>query len=84
MQGSRHLMDIAAIHIQLLGNLVMGYIQAHEIETLHPPFQRLLISRKNRVRQVIKACMTVRTRIALTGGFRVITAALDDVSGLTS
>ena len=39
---------------------------------------------KNSVRQVIKACVTVGTLIALTGGFRVITAALDDVCGLTS
>src|SRR5215470_2243570 len=38
---------------------------------------------KNRVGQIIKTCVTVVTRIALTGGFRVIKATLDDVLRLT-
>src|SRR5215475_12875651 len=38
---------------------------------------------KNRVGQIIKTCVTVVTRIALTGGFRVIKATLDDLLGLT-
>src|SRR5215471_8403902 len=42
-----------------------------------------MMSRKNRVRQIIKAPVTVMTFIALTGGFRVIKAALDDVCGRT-
>src|SRR5215471_12070825 len=42
-----------------------------------------MMSRKNRVRQIIKAPITVMTFIALTGGFRVIKAALDDVCGRT-
>jgi hypothetical protein len=42
-----------------------------------------MMSRKNRVRQIIKAPVTVMTLIALTGGFRVIKAALDDVCGRT-
>jgi len=41
------------------------------------------MSRKNSVRQVIKACVTIGTRIALPGRFRVITAARDDLGGLT-
>ena len=41
------------------------------------------MSRKNGVGQIIKACVTVVTLIALTGGFRVIKAALDDLFGLT-
>ena len=78
-QGSRHLVDIAAIDVQLVGNLVVGHIQPHEIQTQHPHFQGLMMSCKNRVRQIIKACVTVGTRIALTGGFRVIKATLDDM-----
>ena len=42
-----------------------------------------MMSCKNRVRQIIKACVTVGTLIALTGGFRVIKATLDDVFRLT-
>ncbi len=71
------------MHIQLLGNLVIRQIQAHEIQAQYPHFQRLMMSCKNGVRQIIKACVTVGTRIALTCGFRVIKAALDDLCGLT-
>src|SRR5215813_2201838 len=37
------------------------------------------MSRKQGVGQIIKASVTVVTRIALTGGFRVIKATLDDL-----
>jgi len=42
-----------------------------------------MMSCKNSVRQVIKPCVTVGTLIALTGWFRVIKAALDDLLRLT-
>jgi hypothetical protein len=58
-------------------------MQSHEIETQHPDLQRLMMSRKDGVSQIIKALVTVVTLVALTGGFRVITATLDDVFGLT-
>jgi len=41
------------------------------------------MSRKDGVGQIIKALVTVVTLVTLTGGFRVIKAALDDVFGLT-
>ena len=41
------------------------------------------MSGKDGVGQIIKAFGTVVTRVALTSGFCVITAALDDVCGLT-
>ena len=41
------------------------------------------MSRKDGVGQIIKARVTAVTLVALTGGFRVIKAALDDVCGLT-
>src|SRR5262252_2106505 len=37
-QGSRHLMAIAAMDVQLVGHLVVGHIQPHEIQTQHPHF----------------------------------------------
>jgi hypothetical protein len=42
-----------------------------------------MMSGKDRVSQIIKALVTVVTLIALTGRFRVIKAALDDVLRLT-
>src|SRR5262249_5045862 len=59
------------------------HLQSQEIEAQHPDFQRRMMARKNRVRQLIKAPATVRTLITLTGRFRIIKAALDDVWGLT-
>ena len=41
------------------------------------------MSRKDGVGQIIKACVTVVALIALTGGFRVIKATLDDMLRLT-
>jgi hypothetical protein len=41
------------------------------------------MSGKNGIGQIIKPCVTVHTRIALTGGFWVIKAALGDLGGLT-
>src|SRR3989454_9395086 len=43
----------------------------------------LMMAGKNRVGQVIKACVAVVTLIALTGGFCVIKATLDDLCRLT-
>src|SRR5712691_8620735 len=82
-QLRRHLLHITEIHVELLGNLFVGQIQAHEIQTQHPHFQRLMMSSKNGVGQIIKALVTVVTLIALTGQCRVIKAALHDLLGLT-
>jgi hypothetical protein len=54
-----------------------------EIEAQDPYFQRLMMTRKDGVSQIIKAFVTVVTLIALTSGFRVIKAALDDLFRLT-
>jgi len=42
-----------------------------------------MMSSKNGVSQIIKAFVTVVTLVALTGGFCIIKATLDDVFGLT-
>ena len=59
------------------------YIQSHKIQTQNPHFQGLMMSRKNGVCQIIKACIAVFTLITLTGQFLIIKAALHDVFGLT-
>ena len=42
-----------------------------------------MMASKNGVGQIIKACVTGVTLIALPGGFRIIKTALDDLFGLT-
>ena len=62
-----------------MGNLLVRHVQSHEIQTQDPDFQRLMMSGKNRVSKIIEAFVAVVTLIALTSGFRIIKAALDDV-----
>jgi hypothetical protein len=73
----------ATIHVQFVGNVVVGQMLAPKIQTQYPPLERLMMSGKTGVCPSIKPCVTVGTRRALPGGFRVIKAALDDVFGLT-
>src|SRR6266446_2443777 len=82
-QLSRHLIRITLIDRQLVCHLLIGQIQPHEIQTQYPHLQRLMMSGKDGVSQIIKAFVTVVTLIALTGRLRVIKAALDDLVGLT-
>src|SRR5262252_1408534 len=82
-QLRRHLVHITTVQRQFLRNLLIRYIQSHEIQTQHPDFQRLMMARKNGVGQIIEAGLAVVALIALTSRFRVIKAALDDLGGLT-
>jgi hypothetical protein len=74
---------ITAVQRQFLSNLLIRDIQSHEIQTQHPDFQRLMMSCKNGVGQIIKAGIAVVALLALAGRFRVVEAALDDLGGLT-
>src|SRR5215467_5660479 len=78
-QRSRHLIGITLMDGQLVGNLLVRQVQSHEIQTQDPDFQRLMMSGKNSVSKIIEACVAVVTLIALTSGFRIIKAALDDM-----
>jgi hypothetical protein len=74
-----HLLHITDMQRQFVCNLLIRYIQAHETQTQYPYFQRLMMSRKNRVYQIVEPCLTVVTLIALTGWRCVIKATLDDL-----
>src|SRR3712207_1924169 len=58
-------------------------MQSHKIQTQYPDFARLMMARKNGVRQIIKASVTAMTLITLTSRFAIITTTLDDFFGLT-
>src|SRR5215510_9758083 len=74
---------MASNHIGFITLHLIRHIEPHEIQTQDPDFQRLMMSRKNGVGQIIKASVTVVTLITLAGGFCVIKAALDDLFRLT-
>ena len=64
---------------QCVADVLVRHVESHEIQTSYLDLQRLMMSRKPRVGQSIEAWVTVVTRIALTSGFRVVQATLDDV-----
>ena len=66
-----------------VGNLFVGQIQPYAVQTQYPHFQRLMMSGKDGVGQIIKACVTVATRIALTCQCRIIKTTLNDLFRLT-
>src|SRR5262249_42014082 len=82
-QLRRHLIHITLIERQLVGHVLIRHVESHKIQTQDPHLQRLMMSGKDGVGQIIKACVTVVTLITLTGGFRVIKATLDDLGRLT-
>src|SRR5215475_14760308 len=63
----------------LVGTVLGGHVPSHAIQPPEPAWQRLLRSGHHRVRKRSDACVAVVTRRALTSGFRLITAALDEV-----
>src|SRR5262249_4218153 len=78
-QLRRHLIHIPLMNRQLVCNVLVRQVASHKIQTPYPHFQRLMLAGKDGVGHIIKALVTVVTRIALTGGIRVITATLDDL-----
>src|SRR6266478_763217 len=67
----------------LVGHWLIRHIQPHNIQTHYPHVQRLMMSSKDGVGQLIKTCVTVVTCIALTRWFRVIKATLHNLLRLT-
>jgi hypothetical protein len=68
---------------QFVGNLLVRQVEPHEIEAQDPDFQRLMMSGKDSVGQIIKAYVIVATLLALPCRFRIIKTTLDDLLGLT-
>ena len=66
-----------------MGNLLIRHIESHKVEAQDPYLQGLMMSCENGVREIIKACVTVMTLIALPCRFRIVKAALDDLCRLT-
>src|SRR5712671_498880 len=59
--------------------VLVRHIQPHNIQTHYPHVQRLMMSSKDGVGQIIKTCVTVGTCIALTRWFRVSKATLHNL-----
>ena len=71
-----HLVHSTDVYGPCGGHWLMREMQSHAVQTPHPDLERLMMARKKGVCQIIKACVAVRTRIALACRCRVIKAAL--------
>ncbi len=77
-----HLLNIAAVQIQLPGNLFIGQVQSHKIETQYPDLKGLMVSGEDSVCQIIEAFLTILTLITLSFGLLLMETSSDDSSGI--
>src|SRR3954470_12150143 len=61
----RHVVDVIVVQTQLLSNLLVRHVQAHEIKTYDPDPKRLMVSGQNSIGQVIEPCSTVLAPVPL-------------------
>src|SRR5262245_11639136 len=81
-QPSGHVLDITTVEIELLSNLLIRQIQAHEVQAQHPDLQRLMMAGEDGSGEIIEAALTVVAVVPLSMGLGIIPAVLDDVPGV--
>jgi hypothetical protein len=60
-----HLLNIATVQVQLLGDLFIRQIQAHKVQAENPDLERLMVSGKDGVGQIIEASLAIFALMAL-------------------
>jgi len=60
-----HLVDIIFVQAQLVGNLLIGQVQAHKVQTQDPNSQRLVMTGKNSLAQIIEGIIAILTQVSL-------------------
>ena len=66
------------VEVELLGDLLVREVQAHEVQAGDPDPQRLVVAGEDGVGQVVEASATAPALVALAMGLGVIPAVLDD------
>ena len=74
-----HLVRLRRGQTQFCTDLAVGQIQAHEVRTQHPNAKRLVMARKDRSGQIIKATTTAVAAIALAIDFLSVMAIFNDL-----
>jgi hypothetical protein len=82
-QLTRHLLHVVLIESKFLGNLVIREIEPHEIQAQYPHPKGLMMTGKDRVRQIVKPSLAGQAQIALTLGLRVVASLLRNLKTLT-
>jgi hypothetical protein len=78
-----HLLNIAAVQIQLPGDLLIGQIQSHEVQAQDPDLERLMVPSKDGAGQIIEAFPASLTLIALPGRLFLIGTSSGNTLGIT-
>jgi len=76
-QARGHRMDVVFIQVQFPGDLQIGEVQSHEIQTQDPDPQRLMMAGQDRPGQIIEATAAAFATVALAVGLFLIVAIAD-------
>src|SRR5580658_4701792 len=76
-----HPVRIVLGKVQLLGDLLVGQVQPHEVQAQDPDTERLVTALQDRVRQVVEVSPTALALVSLTIGLGFISPSLDDLRG---
>jgi hypothetical protein len=69
--------------VQLSGDLLIGQVQAHQIQAYHPGAQGQMPAFKNGARQFIKLGLTGQTLVPLAIAIVIMMPAFEDLLGAT-
>ena len=72
-------MSIIFVEVKLLGDLRIGEVEPHEIQTQNPDAKRLMMTSKNGVGQIVKTSFTGFALVALSRGLSVIMPLFGDL-----
>ncbi len=78
-----HLLNLATIQIEDLGDRLIGPVLSHAIEAQRAALQRVMAPSEEGVRSSMNALVARVTRITLSGGRLFIAAALHRALGIT-
>ena len=73
-----HGLHVRLAQAQLLGDLPVGEVQAHEVEAQHPDPQRLVVAGQRRAGEVVEACAARLAAVALPMRLGVVVAVPGD------
>src|SRR5947209_20125847 len=70
-----HRLHVRRIQAEFLGDLLIGEVQPHQVETQHPHPQRLVVASQHRVRQIVETPSAGFAETLLLG-FGVVTSCV--------
>jgi hypothetical protein len=79
-----HHLGVVGVDPQLLGDLLVGEVQAHEVKAKDPDPEWLMVAGEDGPGQVIEPLAAAMTAVALPFGLGVVMAVLGDLDGATA